>query len=60
MADEGCIPETSASIWQLNQEMHKKAFEAPLQLFTKDVIENKDVLMPTGANNYYCHLLHEF
>ena len=28
MAGEGSIPETSARIWQLNREVHKKAFEA--------------------------------
>ena len=57
MAGEGCIPETSASIWHLNREIHKKAFEAHLQ---EVVIKNKGVLMLTDVNNYYCHLLHKF
>ena len=58
MAGEGCIPETSASIWHLNREIHKKAFEA---LYLQEVVtENKGVLMLIDVNNYYCHLLHEF
>ena len=60
MAGEGCIPETSASIWHLNREIHKKAFEALCSYLQEVVIENKGVLMLTEVNNYYCHLLHEF
>ena len=59
MADEGCIPKTSASIWHLNREIHKKAFEA-LCSYLQVVIENKRVLMMPDVSNYYCHLLHEF
>ena len=59
MAGEGCIPETSASIWHLNREIHKKAFEA-LCSYLQVVIENKRVLMMPDVSNYYCHLLHEF
>ena len=52
MAGEGCIPETSASIWHLNREIHKKAFEALCSYLQEVVIENKDVLMLTDVNNY--------
>ena len=35
MAGEGCIPQTSASIWHLNREIHKKEFEALCSCFKK-------------------------
>ena len=60
MAGEGCIPVTSASIWHLNREIHKKEFEALCSYLQEVVIENKGVLMLTDVNNYYCNLLLEF
>ena len=47
MAGEGGIREASASIWHLNQEVHKKSFEALCSCLQELVIENKGVLMLT-------------
>ena len=60
MAGEGCIPEARASIWNLNREVHKTAFEALCSYLREVVIENKGVLMLTDVNNYYRHLLYGF
>ena len=45
MAGKGCIPETSATIWHLNREIHKKVFEVVCSHLQEVVIENKGVLM---------------
>ena len=60
IAGEGCIPETGYSIWHLNRDIHKKTFKALCSYLQEVVIQNKDVLMLTDVNNYYCHLLHQF
>ena len=51
MAGEGCIPKANASIWHLNQEVHKKAFGALCSYLQEVAIENKDVLMLKDVNN---------
>ena len=59
MAGEGCIPETSASIWHLNQEIHKKYLKPCVVIYKKLLLKTKTIML-TNVNNYYCHLLHEF
>ena len=41
MVGEGSIPETSARIWQLNREVHKKAFEALCNFYKKLLLKTK-------------------
>ena len=60
LAGKDIPTEESNNIWHKSREIHKKSFEALVSCLEEIILEKKEVLLLTGINAFYHHLLTEF